>query len=285
MDLPSRVTQQWIERTVPLLEPDQVRPFLDALQRRGWSEVDLSERVDPVLAASGRRIPVPEQAGIRWRAPYIAQALSFAAHRPPKASQRRKEEVLENALSEFWTQWAHTTRSGQVQQQARMRLEHWPGIGPVDLEILVEQPVRSRCWIEVKWRDLGNCIWDVAKLALAVRQGLCDTAYLIAAAPTTAWRHRGPGAEFFTTNRWDTGHDILLAHRDAWLYWKTQVQTRPLLLPAVVNTHAEPHEPQVGGDFAGWTIRAAEVIPDPEEWIAVDHHRRPHRTLSAGADR
>ena len=47
--LPARVTQAWIERTAPTLDPVLVGPFLRALRERGWSEGELAVRVRPYL--------------------------------------------------------------------------------------------------------------------------------------------------------------------------------------------------------------------------------------------
>lgn len=47
--LPPRVTQRWIEITAPTVSPEAVGPFLHALRTRGWSEIELRERVLPHL--------------------------------------------------------------------------------------------------------------------------------------------------------------------------------------------------------------------------------------------
>ena len=52
--LPARVTQAWIERTAPTLEAARVGPFLRALERRGWSQAELSQRVRPHLPRGSR---------------------------------------------------------------------------------------------------------------------------------------------------------------------------------------------------------------------------------------
>jgi anthranilate phosphoribosyltransferase len=51
--LPRRVTQQWIERTAPILHPVEVSGFLAALRMRGWTERDLEQRVAAHLPHEG----------------------------------------------------------------------------------------------------------------------------------------------------------------------------------------------------------------------------------------
>jgi hypothetical protein len=48
------VTQAWIERTAPALEAARVAPFLRALERRGWSQAELVQRVRPHLPRGSR---------------------------------------------------------------------------------------------------------------------------------------------------------------------------------------------------------------------------------------
>jgi hypothetical protein len=49
VELPSRVTQAWIERTAPRLTPAAIAPFLRALRERGWGDSELTTRVRPHL--------------------------------------------------------------------------------------------------------------------------------------------------------------------------------------------------------------------------------------------
>jgi hypothetical protein len=157
-----------------------------------------------------------------------------------------------------------------------MRSPSWPGVGKVDLELTVRDDDHGceRYWIEVKWHDLWNSPWDVAKLALALREGLCDRALLIAAAPASEWQK--PGAEFFGRGRWDMATDVLGVHRRSWLYWKKAVKTRPLRLRSAVETVSASRHFAVKEPFEGWSVRAAELGVDPAGWIEVDEDRRPH---------
>jgi hypothetical protein len=50
--LPPRVTQAWIERTAPHLDPSDAERFLQALRIRGWNQEELDARVRPHLPRS-----------------------------------------------------------------------------------------------------------------------------------------------------------------------------------------------------------------------------------------
>jgi hypothetical protein len=47
--LPGRFTQTWITQHVPHLHPGQIPVLLAELQRRGWTELDIDQRVTPYM--------------------------------------------------------------------------------------------------------------------------------------------------------------------------------------------------------------------------------------------
>ena len=154
-----------------------------------------------------------------------------------------------------------------------MTTPHWPGVGKVDLEICAP----NRTWIECKWADLWNCPWDLAKMALAVRQGLCVRAYLLAAAPAQFLRG-GDGSEFFAFGEFDAHDDVLLRYRRYWLKWKGDVKTRPLRLPAQIKTHPESQPRRFRLASGEWELRRmVEVLTPGDDWIEIDEDRRPRR--------
>lgn len=176
---------------------------------------------------------------------------------------------------DFWQSWARATGNA-AGPQADMKTPAWPGVGRVDIELVSKGSEGvERTWIEVKWHDLWNCAWDLPKMALALREGLCQRALLIAAAPEKEWLK--PGGEFFSTAEWDVASQVMLAHRSSWLYWKRQVKTHPLRLPAKARTQlvAEPDAFTVPGHLR-WSLRAVHVHVDHDRsWIAIDEERLP----------
>jgi hypothetical protein len=180
------------------------------------------------------------------------------------------EKDLEEALCEAFTR---PSIGLTARRQAAMRTPNWqPKPGNVDLEVLTEQRHRVITWMEVKWGDsnLWNCVWDVAKTALAVRDGLCDRAYLVAGLSDQAMSRRpSDGAEFLNDGRWDTAEDVMLRYRDYWLYWNDQVKTRPLRLPDRIETVVDRRSGslEVGGR-RGWVL-ATCVRPVGEGWIKI----------------
>lgn len=49
LQLPGRFTQTWITQHVPHLHPGQVPVLLAELRRRGWTELDIDQRVTPYM--------------------------------------------------------------------------------------------------------------------------------------------------------------------------------------------------------------------------------------------
>lgn len=209
----------------------------------------------------------------------LSQALAFAAQNAPAAGTPGPERQLETALHAFWAQWAQGLAGAHVARQATMRSPSWPGVGKVDLALVSPAGGEhgGRLWIEVKWHDLWNCPWDVAKLALALREGLCDHAMLVAAAPAGKWS--GPGGEFFAPATWDMATDVLDAHRASWLFWKKEVKTRPLRLPASVRTEFASRPQPLG---RGWSLRAIALAVDRSGWVTVDEDRRARPEPESG---
>lgn len=167
-----------------------------------------------------------------------------------------------------------------------MRTPFWPDVGNVDLEVPVHG---ARIWVEVKWADLPNCAWDIAKLGLAVAEGSCAAAFMIAAAPAIYWNWGTEGAEFFDPGEWNVARDVLAAYSHHWLKWKADVKTRPMSLPALIHTAVPWREPfsrkKLPAPWKGWELRVVEVRAVGEPSIDVDEDRVGHasdRPISAG---
>lgn len=118
----------------------------------------------------------------------------------------------------------------------RARFEEWPGVGGVDVAIV--GPEGPAAYIELKWGrgTLYNCVWDVAKMALASAKASSCAAFLVAGSPNSGWTEREAGSEFFATREWSTWDDILTAHRKLWNLWARAVNTRPTSLPKTFRT-------------------------------------------------
>lgn len=186
---------------------------------------------------------------------------------------RRPENQLEEAFTRWYSERSDALGLGAVSRQASMKSDDWPGVGKVDLELLCP----DRCWVEFKWSDLWNCPWDLAKLGLAVREGLCRRAYLVAAAPTGAWDDEVDGAEYFGFGQWDTHDDVILRYHRYWLKWKRDEKTRPLRLPDTILTDEVTQPKAFSVARTPWQVRMASVRSEGEGWITVDDQRQPHR--------
>lgn len=173
-------------------------------------------------------------------------------------------EIGPENLAEKHLQSAFDEVSGAGRES--IRLEHWPGVGQVDVM------VKPRLGVELKWArpgtdTLANCAWDVAKLATAVNEGTIDEGYIVAGARAEDWASKVEGSELFGNRTW-VGADIVDQYERWWRSWCRAVTTRPVDLPSAVTV--APLDP-VKATLAGtpWEIRLARVTVDDPAW-------RPH---------
>jgi hypothetical protein len=150
----------------------------------------------------------------------------------------------------------------------RARFEEWPGVGGVDVAIVgLEGPA---AYIELKWGrgTLYNCVWDVAKMALASAKVSSCAAFLVAGSPNSEWTETEAGSEFFATREWSTWDDNLIRHRKHWNFWATDVKTRPISLPKEFRTISVIVAPLMFRNEP-WDLRAVEVSVSSTAWIDV----------------
>ncbi len=76
-----------------------------------------------------------------------------------------------------------------------LRVAGWPSKSNVDLSFRDQDGALAL--LELKWDALSQCVWDVAKLALAVAEGQATFAYIVAGARAKTWSARKPGTELF----------------------------------------------------------------------------------------
>lgn len=121
--------------------------------------------------------------------------------------------------------------------QLKLLLPEWPRLGSVDLA--VTWPNADRILVELKCgtnRDsLGPCIWDAAKLALALLRGEGTRAYQLAGAPEASWKRPIRGCELLGDGRW-TATEYREVYLDWWRHWEKQADPQPSDLPAAIET-------------------------------------------------
>lgn len=90
--------------------------------------------------------------------------------------------------------------------------------------------------------------------------------YLVAGAPAADW-DGGEGSELFGSQTWQAA-DLLDSYAKRWKFWRGDVKTHPLRLPASMSTrHVATAAINVrGGD---WQLRCVEVAADDREWMPV----------------
>lgn len=156
-------------------------------------------------------------------------------------------------------------------------LDDWPSRAGVDLAL--RRPRSAPIFFEAKWGDgrrvLGECIWDLAKMGLAVAKGAAERAFLLAGAPVSRWAHvQTEGAELFNAGDWGLAH--VRGEPYLTVYWKPYAREglpQPLNLPDAFITR--PFE-ALSLDLARdrWELRAVEVTAGPGPLIPIP--RLPH---------
>src|SRR4051812_24510253 len=117
----------------------------------------------------------------------MRQALTLVS----EALRRALPELISLADAKGWTRTVERDLQKAVESASGMAsrsltLRSWPQVGPVDLAFPGDVAV------ELKWAKggdtLGNCAWDVAKLASALVEREAKGAILVAGAPASHWR-------------------------------------------------------------------------------------------------
>lgn len=124
----------------------------------------------------------------------------------------------------------HDVNAAVPGAEHRLTLAGFPNVGPVDLAVLGTDDQLPEALIELKWGggSLFNCIWDLPKLALAMRVGAARSAWLIAGAPESSWSTCERGTELFLGGSWETER-FMDEYADLFDYWQAgQDSTGPL---------------------------------------------------------
>jgi hypothetical protein len=155
----------------------------------------------------------------------------------------------------------------EVKPNRGVKFEEWPGVGPVDVALLGGD-AQPTAFVELKWGsgNLYNCVWDLAKMGVAVARAHAPGAYLVAGAPGDEWRS-AQGCELFESQTWNVP-DLMTGYAKHWSFWKRDVKTHPLSLPATIETQAiATAATNVRGD--AWELRCAAVVAEESGWIGV----------------
>ena len=139
--------------------------------------------------------------------------------------------------------------------------EWQPKIGPVDVVVVAKDVLPSPAFLELKWGEgtLYNCVWDAAKMAVAVADGHAARAFLVAGAPESDWTTPvADGAELFDGGTWPAPY-LLATYAKWWKKWRVEVKTRPQSIPSQLETAVVASAQMVIADTP-WRLRAVEVL-------------------------
>lgn len=142
-------------------------------------------------------------------------------------------------------------------------LSGWPGVGGLDIEIQADKGV---AWAELKWAKssnvLHNCLWDAAKVARAVRDGVATSGYLVAGAPVSVWAENVDYAGVFDFSGFSDDSIMTKSPRfeSCWRKWNREnVNTYPVDLPTPICTWPEGEVKCENEAGEPWAIRVARV--------------------------
>jgi hypothetical protein len=178
--------------------------------------------------------------------------------------ERHMQVMLVTALQ---TSVATTPLDLSVKPNFTAGFDEWPGVGPVDVSLLDKEGVPA-AFLELKWgsNTLYNCIWDLPKMGVALAKQHTRGAYLVAGAPTGEWKN-ADGAELFHAGDWSVAQ-LLVKYGKYWKFWKDDVETHPVSLPARIETQPVRAVPTVvRGDE--WELRCVEVTAADGNWLNV----------------
>jgi hypothetical protein len=166
--------------------------------------------------------------------------------------------------------------AAQLDLPAKLQLEHpfrcseWDSRAGVDIG-LRGLPRLAPVFFELKWGDgasvLGECSWDLAKMALAVSVKACSAAVLIAGAPQRRWVQADlEGTELFASAQ----HDLADIRGPRYMekYWESYARAglpQPNKLPVAIETvNLAMDLVLMDLDDGPWELRAVEVLPAGE---------------------
>jgi hypothetical protein len=217
--------------------------------------------------------------------PAIADAMVERSRRIDTSGnpERILEANLKAVVRDVIAQSAAEVLGLVVERSERaIRRPEWPRVGRVDLTLAPLSGHEAAAFVELKWgyRDaLWNCVWDVAKCAMASRLGLASEALILAGfGDEREWAHPKYGA-LLTTREWSTA-DFQRYYSAEWWHWARPPRARerhptgPYRLPAAfATTLLERHPFEFDG--APWSLGVVDVRALGDDWIELDEAAQP----------
>lgn len=161
----------------------------------------------------------------------------------------------------------------RVEPEVDTQLADWPGVGKADLGVRGAADDGYRALAELKWcRDDGQieeCLWDLAKMALARRVAGADTALLAVGGPARLWEPGRRCAELFGAGSWDTRDLLAARYESSWRYCLKGSRARPTRLPARIDTNPLNAVP-IHLPGADWLLQLLAVDAPGGEWLTMD---------------
>jgi hypothetical protein len=155
----------------------------------------------------------------------------------------------------------------------RFTLADWTGrlFGPDVVVAYADRPGYLG-FAECKWcreDKIFETLWDMLKLAGALRRTHAEHAYLIVGAPAEPWGRGGLGADLIADGSWQT-RELLERYERAWRWLLQATKARPTQLPATVETALVARVPIHVADAADWELRAVGVSAPGEAWVPCE---------------
>jgi hypothetical protein len=152
------------------------------------------------------------------------------------------------------------------------KLAGWTGrlLAP-DVEIAQAGRPGYLGFAECKWcreDTVFETLWDLLKLAVALRGPHAQHGYLVVGAPAEPWGRGGLCAELIGDGSWPV-RELLQRHRRALQWLLKGSQARPSQLPEIVQTALVAAVPMHLANTPDWELRAVRVVAPGDDWIAL----------------
>lgn len=185
---------------------------------------------------------------------------------PAALTERKFQKALHRHLLELT----------QTDSEARPSLADWD---PGNVDFVLE-PERVPTWLELKWckrpSTFGQCLWDAAKVAAAVRQGRARHGYLLVGAPAAVWEGRLPLEARVTGVSAHPGTSLVDDYPSWWGWWCEETRTTyPRQLPTPVMTTPVGRVRHFGLPGSPWELRLIRAEAPGGETYAAPCPERP----------
>ena len=183
---------------------------------------------------------------------------------PPIREVPEQQDVCFDVLTTLLAESPDGLRLRQTQLPvAELLGDDFPGLGGVDLTL--ERGERPAALIELKFGadTLWNSVWDLCKLALAIRKGVSRRAFMVGGAPLPSWQNERQGPDLFEDADYST-ESLLEGYANCFRQW----DSAPVRLPSGIGVGLIDTVTFKSGDET-YEMRLVEVFDRESDWLRI----------------